>query len=104
MSEISHGNGNKRVFISNKDTKTKLTQFAWSKFTTNQSCEMHTHPTMDEYFFVLQGSGIYHIDNKKLNIKKGDFIRIPAGTPHQLHLRKHHKILELIYFGIDTTK
>jgi len=104
ISKISHGTGNKRVFINNKDTKTKLTQFAWSRFTTNQNCEMHSHPTMDEYFFVLGGSGIYIIDKEKLHIQKGDFIHIPSGTPHQLYLEKQHEYLELVYFGIDTTK
>ncbi len=60
-SQINHGTGNKKVFINNEDTDTALTQFSWSRFEPNESCRKHSHPTMDEYFFVYKGSGTYEI-------------------------------------------
>ena len=100
--KINHGEGKKCVFINNNDTQTSLTQFAWSKFKSNQSCKTHSHPTMDEYFFVLKRFGIYIINDIKIKIKQGDFIRIPANTTHKLYLENNQKNLELIYFGIAT--
>jgi mannose-6-phosphate isomerase-like protein (cupin superfamily) len=64
----------------------------------------HSHPTMDEYFFVYKGSGIYEIGDDILSIQKGDFIKIPANTPHELSVEDSNENLELIYFGIDLEK
>jgi len=101
---VSHGSGIKRVFINNEDTNTALTQFAWSRFESNQFCEKHTHPTMDEYFFVKKGFGTYEIGEETLSIKEGDFLFIPANTPHRLLVNSTNNFLELIYFGIDTSR
>ncbi len=99
---INHGNGLKKVFLQNEDTNTALTQFAWSRFEPGEYCDMHSHLTMDEYFFVYKGSGTYQIGNEILNIIEGDFIRIPANISHKLYVDKKNQTLELIYFGIDT--
>ncbi len=101
-SMISHGSGKKRVFISNEDTDTALTQFAWARFESGESCQKHSHPTMDEYFFVYKGSGIYEIGDDVLSIEEGDFIKIPSKTYHKLYADKNNTVLELIYFGIAT--
>ena len=98
--KINHGSGIKKVFIKNGDTKTSLTQFAWSRFKSGEKCERHSHPTMDEYFFVNKCSGIYEIGDDVLTLEEGDFIRIPANTYHKLYLEKNNKILELVYFGV----
>ncbi len=100
---INHGSGKKIVFVNNEDTKTALTQFAWSRFESGESCKQHSHPTMDEYFFVYKGSGIYEIGDEVLSLKEGDFIQIPANTKHKLYLDINDEKLELVYFGIDIT-
>jgi len=102
IKQINHGTGTKKVFVNNKDTDTALTQFAWSRFKSGESCEKHSHPTMDEYFFVYKGSGIYEIGNEILSLEEGDFIRIPENTYHKLYLEKNNEFLELVYFGIAT--
>ena len=101
-SSINHGTGVKRVFVKNEDTETALTQFAWSRFESGESCENHSHQTMDEYFFVYKGSGTYEVDDKVLILKEGDFIKIPANTRHRLYTAREDENLELVYFGIDT--
>ena len=99
---INHGSGVKKVFINNKDTNSALTQFAWSRFDSGDSCSLHSHPSMDEYFFVYKGNGFYEIENEMLAIKEGDFIRIPSNTSHKLIIGENDSFLELIYFGIAT--
>ena len=98
LSSINHGTGQKRVFIVNNDTTSKLTQFALSKFEAGEVCEEHSHLTMDEYYFILKG--IYEIGIESLELNSGDFIRIPAGTPHKLRVDNKHEQLELLYFGV----
>ncbi len=98
---INHGTVNKKVFIRNEDNQTSLTQFAWSKFERSDICESHSHPTMDEYFFVISGKGTYIIDNKAFEIVKNDFIFIPAGVEHQLSIEVNNEALEIVYFGIS---
>ena len=101
---ISHSSGVKKVFIKNDDTETALTQFAWSKLKSGESCKNHLHPTMDEYFFVYKGSGTYVIDKEQLQIQEGDFIRIPANTAHSLFVSNTDVSLELVYLGIDASR
>ena len=100
---IKHATGFKKVFIQNEDDDTAVTQFAYSYFKSGEHCELHSHPTMDEYFFVHKGSGTYLIGQQLLMIEQGDFIKIPANTKHKLYLGKNDSTLELVYFGIDTT-
>jgi mannose-6-phosphate isomerase-like protein (cupin superfamily) len=99
---ISHGAGRKKVFRSNEEDSSALTQFAWARLENQEFCELHKHPTMDEYFFVHRGRGKYRIGEQLLDIVEGDFIRIPANTSHELSMSKISEGLELIYFGIDT--
>ena len=99
---INHGTGFKKVFIRNEDDDTALTQFAYSHFKSGEYCELHSHPTMDEYFFVYKAGGTYHIGDESVSIKEGDFIKIPANTDHKLYLSENDSNLELVYFGIDT--
>lgn len=95
---ISHGSARKKVFIQ-KATNSGLTQFAYSEFLPGEKCETHIHRTMDEYFFIISGNGLYCIGNEELNIVSGDFIKIPAKTRHMVsNISKDN--LKMIYFGI----
>lgn len=96
---INHGNGIKKIFVDNGDNDTALTQFAWSKFEPGTSCDLHCHNTMDEYFFVYKGKGVFTINNSNYIIREGDFLRIPAKTEHMV-LNNSNEPLEFIYFGI----
>jgi len=100
--KINHGQGLKKVFVKNEDTETDLTQFAYSRFKKGDTCKEHLHPTMDEYFYVLSGGGIYQIGDDEVCIKEGDFIKIKSKIVHSL-LVNHSDGLELIYFGIQTS-
>lgn len=100
ISQITHSTAIKKIFISKHETGSVLTQFAWSKFKPVDTCEKHRHYTMDEYFYVLKGKGIYIIEDEKLHLRVGDFIRIPAGTNHQF-VNDSDDAIEFLYFGIE---
>jgi quercetin dioxygenase-like cupin family protein len=89
------------VFLSNGDTATNLTQFAYGRFMPGEVCEEHVHPTMEEYFYFLQGTGTYTVDGNTYTLEPGVFLRIPAGVPHMLQAGGNES-LEFVYFGVAT--
>lgn len=99
--ETAHQSGCKSVFLSSSDTQTNLTQFAYGKFKPGEKCENHSHPTMEELFYFLKGTGIYSVGNQKITLKPGLFLRIPANTNHEL-VNSGLEDLEFVYFGIAT--
>jgi mannose-6-phosphate isomerase-like protein (cupin superfamily) len=42
----------------------------------------HVHQEADEWFYVLQGNPVVHVDDRAFTIAKGDFVHIPMGTTH----------------------
>ncbi|MFD2569134.1 cupin domain-containing protein [Spirosoma soli] len=97
----AHVQGAKQVFLRNGDTPTKVTQVAYGVFTKTDYCEMHTHPTMEECFFFLKGTGYYLVNGQEIGLESGVFVRIPAGIPHRLQATGEDP-LEYVYFGVAT--
>lgn len=98
--ETSHGGTKKWVFRSNSELHNSLTQIAFGKFEPGESCPLHLHQTMDEYFFFLDGIGTYIIGDESLSIEPRMLIEIPAGTQHQL-IADNGTTLEFIYWGVS---
>ena len=42
----------------------------------------HVHQKADEWFYVLQGDPIFHVDDRAFPLSEGDFVHIPMGTTH----------------------
>lgn len=49
-----------------------------------ESVRLHKHEQHTENIYVISGKGIMRIGNKSLEVKKGDYFRIPKNTPHSL--------------------
>jgi len=58
----------------------------------------HKH-NADEVYLVLEGRGIIVFGNKKVNIKKGDVITIPANKYHRTINNGKKKLVFLTIFG-----
>jgi uncharacterized cupin superfamily protein len=43
------------------------------------SVKYHSHSLQEEFFLVLEGTGILRIEDRKLRVGKGDFISKPPG-------------------------
>ena len=97
----AHGEGEKHVFITDKDVQTKVTQFAYGKLMPGENCAGHFHPTMEEFFYFINGEGEYLIDGAVYNIKADTFFRIPVNTLHALKATGTQP-LTFVYFGIAT--
>ncbi len=95
----AHLSGLKKVFLKSEDTDSKLTQFAYGMFAPGEICELHTHPTMDELFYFINGTGVYRVNGNEITLKPGTFLRIPAKSRHEL-INNGKNNLEFVYFGI----
>ena len=82
--KTSHGCGEKCVLMAKGETETDVTQVAVTQLKAGESVEEHTHDTMEEMFFVLEGSVAITADGTEEICKKDDFIHIKARTPHSL--------------------
>ena len=47
--------------------------------------ERHYHKLSEEFYYILQGTGVMEIDGRKTEVHPGDAILIPAGAWHQIH-------------------
>ena len=47
-----------------------------------QQVPLHKHLTHTETLYVLEGSGTFQLADKYFEIKSGDYINVPEGTPH----------------------
>jgi len=60
-----------------------------------QKVDNHVHPQTDELYFVLGGEGIFGLNGKEFNLKKGDIHHILAGQWHYLDTTKSTQDLEI---------
>ena len=99
--ETSHGNTLKWVLKSNPKLSNSLTQIAIGCFQPGESCPMHQHESMFEYFYFTSGTGTYIIENERISLKPKMLIEIPPRTQHQL-VADSDEQLEFIYWGVST--
>jgi mannose-6-phosphate isomerase-like protein (cupin superfamily) len=46
------------------------------------SVPKHLHPKANEIQYILEGSGTIWLGDKEVQVKPGDLVIIPSGTPH----------------------
>jgi mannose-6-phosphate isomerase-like protein (cupin superfamily) len=42
----------------------------------------HVHQKADEWFYVVRGNPVVHVDDRTFTLSEGDFVHIPMGTTH----------------------
>jgi quercetin dioxygenase-like cupin family protein len=57
---------------------------------------IHSVSQMEEVFYILRGRGEATVGDKRISIKAGDAIAIPAGTPHNVEAAPN----ELLQYAI----
>jgi len=61
---------------------TQTTVFNVTEFPPNRSHELHRHPNAEEYFFVLEGTGLHLTDGEPVRLETGDLVFVPKGEWH----------------------
>ena len=95
--KTSHGVGEKYVFLKKEDILSKLTQAAIGILTKEDEIDFHLHPTMEEFYFFLEGNASFIIENEYINCEQNTFVFVPSNTRHKLTTSDYIKFL---YFGI----
>ena len=78
----SHGCGEKRVLASNEETVSAITQIAETVLHKGETAEAHTHETMEEFFYILDGEVKFLTLSGNVVCRKGDFVLL---KPNELH-------------------
>ena len=47
-----------------------------------QTSPIHSHPTADEIYHVLEGEGLFNDGKREVTLKPGDTVIFPAGEVH----------------------
>ncbi|MCR5153476.1 MAG: cupin domain-containing protein [Lachnospiraceae bacterium] len=55
----------------------------------------HSHERRDEVWNIISGEGLAVLDGKKIEVKPGDVLRMPAGCRHTIRAYKELKIIEV---------
>lgn len=94
-----HGVGEKRVFLSQKEHTSPITQIAQTHLQVGADVESHRHETMDEHFIFLYGKCRVRIEKKDIFCEGGQYLFVPAGLNHQINVLSD---TELITVGVVT--
>jgi mannose-6-phosphate isomerase-like protein (cupin superfamily) len=94
----NHKVGLKYVFADNTNCESNLTQAAFGYLREGEKAEEHCHPTMEEFYFFIEGSSLFHVGSEHYKCEEGTFIRIPSGIKHQLEAKSDCRF---IYWGIS---
>jgi mannose-6-phosphate isomerase-like protein (cupin superfamily) len=88
----------KRVLLGN-GILPGVTQVAVANFPEPTETELHSHPTMYEVYFVLEGRAVYTIGEERHDVSAGDFFFVPPGVTHNQRVTQApHRIF---YWGIS---
>lgn len=57
----------------------------------------HTHPTQDEFVYVLTGRLDFWLDGKEMQAGPGDLARLPMGIPHGIFNKSEETVTCLFW-------
>lgn len=55
--------------------------------------QRHHHKLSEEFYFILEGTGVMEIDGARREVKAGDAILIPPGAWHQINANAELRFL-----------
>jgi mannose-6-phosphate isomerase-like protein (cupin superfamily) len=51
-------------------------------FEPGQAHALHAHAGMDKVYSVVEGEGVFLLDDRELSMRAGDLLVVPEGVPH----------------------
>ncbi len=55
--------------------------------------DRHHHKLSEEFYFILEGTGLMEMDGESREVQAGDAILIPAGAWHQITAKSDLRLL-----------
>ena len=63
------------------------------------SIGVHTHESGEEYYFIISGSGLMHLDGSDHEVRTGDLAAVYAGGSHGLINNSDEDLRILVFFA-----
>ncbi|MBA4850531.1 cupin domain-containing protein [Emticicia sp. BO119] len=95
----THGVGEKFIFCTGLQCESPLTQAAIGTLISGEFVAEHMHPTMEEFFYFINGHVDFLIAKTVYTLNAGAFIKVPSNTIHSLKANQETKFL---YWGVAT--
>jgi quercetin dioxygenase-like cupin family protein len=64
-------------------------------FEPGQSHELHAHAGMDKMYYVVDGEGVFLLDDGQVQMQAGDVLVAPDGVPHGVRNTGSRRLLVL---------
>lgn len=95
--KTAHGVGEKFVFLNKENVFSNLTQVAMGVLTNKDDIDFHLHPTMEEFYFFMEGKATFVIGNETFDCEPNTFIYVPYNVKHKLTT---NKFIKFLYWGV----
>ena len=73
----------KRVLFRAGESQSALQMLNSTEMKHGQSFSTHRHPTMEEFFYVLEGRLDFELLEKQVTVSAGQVLRVSPGVPHR---------------------
>jgi mannose-6-phosphate isomerase-like protein (cupin superfamily) len=96
---VSHNPAIKKQQMLGMNELNHLVQFSQAIFPAGEIAGAHSHPDMNEIFFIQSGNGQMRIDDKTVELEPGMCITVEAGEVHEIE-NAGEADLVITYFGL----
>lgn len=96
--DTNHSGILKKVFFVGEEFVSNITQIAYTELNKGVDVVNHTHNSMEEVFFILEGVCEFNIQGESILAEKQSIIRVPINQEHSIRAISDCKIF---YFGVS---
>ena len=82
-----------RELLAYRNSSIRNQSLAEARVPSGGATERHYHRLSEEFYFILEGTGVMEIDGHQREIIPGDAVLIPAGSWHQITARNSLRFL-----------
>ena len=96
--DTNHSGILKKVCFVGEEFVSNITQIAYTELNKGVDVVNHTHNSMEEVFFILEGVCEFNIQGESILAEKQSIIRVPINQEHSIRAISDCKIF---YFGVS---
>jgi Mannose-6-phosphate isomerase len=70
-----------------------------NSFESGQEHALHGHANQDKVYHVLQGNGLFLLEEKNIEMDAGAMLIAPAGVPHGVRNTGNERLIVLVFMA-----
>jgi quercetin dioxygenase-like cupin family protein len=98
FTKSSHPGQLKKVVFKGSEMKSSVTQVAYAQLQAGEIIQEHLHDSMEEVFFILDGSCEFYLNLDVIILNKESVIKVQPKVKHKI---KAITDVKLFYIGIE---